>query len=102
LIVSTHSPQVLSSARNQQVRRIASGRIEEGVFVEGRDSNAILREQMDTDDRDEEGTRDLQQLHDAIDSGARKEAELIYSKLLDRWGKDDPALIRAKSFMDWE
>jgi predicted ATP-binding protein involved in virulence len=102
LIVSTHSPQVLSSARNQQVRRIANGRIEEGVFVEGRDSNAILREQMDTDDRDEEGTRDLQQLHDAIDSGARKEAELIYSKLLDRWGKDDPALIRAKSFMDWE
>lgn len=101
-IVSTHSPQVLSSAKNEQVRRIANGRIEKGVFVEGRDSNAILREQMDTDDRDEEGTRDLQQLHDAIDSGAREEAERIYAKLLDRWGQDDPALIRAKSFMDWE
>lgn len=44
-IFSTHSPQVLSSAENRQVRRLVDGRIQEhGVFVEGRDSNAILRE----------------------------------------------------------
>lgn len=101
-IVSTHSPQVLSSARNRQVRRLVEWRLQEHVFVEGRDTNAILRELMDTDDRDEEGTRDLRRFHDAIDSGSREEAERIYAELLDRWGKDDAALIRAKSFMDWK
>jgi outer membrane protein assembly factor BamA len=57
LVVTTHSPQVLSSAENRQVRRLVDGRVQEhDVFVQGRDSNAILRELMRTDDRDEEGT----------------------------------------------
>jgi predicted ATP-binding protein involved in virulence len=100
-IVSTHSPQVLSSAQNRQVRRLIDGRIQEhNVFVEGRDTNAILRELMDTDDRDEAGTRDLDRLHAAIDSGSHEEAERIYKEMLSRWGSNDPALIRAKSLMD--
>lgn len=58
-VVSTHSPQVLSSTKNRQVRRLVDWRIQEhNVFVEGRDSNAILREQMDADDRGEAGTED--------------------------------------------
>ena len=58
LIVSTHSPQVLSSAENRQMRRLVNGRLQaDHVFVEGRDTNAILREYMHTDDRDGEGTR---------------------------------------------
>jgi predicted ATP-binding protein involved in virulence len=102
-VVSTHSPQVLSSTQNRQVRRLVDARIQEhNVFVEGRDSNAILRELMDTDDRDEAGTHDLDRLHRAIDSGSREEAERIYKELLARWGNDDPALIRAKSLMDWD
>ncbi len=79
------------------------GRIQEhDVFVEGRDSNAILRELMDTTDRDEAGTQDLQRLHDAIDSGSREAAERIYAELVARWGDSDPALIRAKGLMDWD
>jgi predicted ATP-binding protein involved in virulence len=100
-VVSTHSPQVLSSTQNRQVRRLEDGRIQEqNVFVEGRDTNAILREEMNTDDRDKAGADDLDRLHHAIDSGSREEAERIYKQLLARWGTDDPALIRAKSLMD--
>jgi len=103
LVVTTHSPQVLSSAENRQVRRLFNGKIQEGqVFVEGRDTNAILREYMHTDDRDEEGTRDLQALHEAIDQGDRAEAERLYNELLARWGGLDPALIRAKALIDLE
>ena len=102
-IISTHSPQVLSSALNRQVRRLVNGQIQEhNVFVEGRDTNAILRELMDTDDRDETGTRDLDRLHAAIDTGSREEAERIYKELLARWGSNDAALIRAKTLMDWD
>ena len=103
LVVTTHSPQVLSSAENRQVRRLIDGRLQEHqVFVEGRDTNAILREYMRTDDRDDKGAVDLNRLHRAIDRGDRVEAERLYRELAERWGDDDPALIRAGWFMEDE
>ena len=103
LVVTTHSPQVLSSAENRQVRRLFDGKLQEHpVFVEGRDTNAILREYMRTDDRSAQGTDALRALHDFIDRGHREEAERLYEKLLARWGDLDPELIRVKAFMDPE
>ena len=102
-ILTTHSPQVLSSAENRQVRRLVDGKLQEHqVFVEGRDTNAILREHMRTDDRDDKGVGDLNRLHRAIDQGDRVEAERIYRELAGRWGDNDPALIRAGWFMEDE
>ena len=101
LVVTTHSPQVLSSAENRQVRRLVDGqRQERDVFVSGRDTNAILRDLMRTDDRDEDGKLALRRLHDAIDRGDAEQAEGIYRELRGRWGDNDPALIRAKGFME--
>jgi predicted ATP-binding protein involved in virulence len=103
LVVSTHSPQVLSSALNRQVRRLIDGKLlTEGLFVDGRDTNAILRDHMNTDDRDDDGTRALRDLHDAIDRGERPKVEELYAQLAARWGETDPALIRAKGLMDWD
>ena len=100
-IISTHSPQVLSSAENRQVRRLVDGQIQDrNVFVSGRDTNAILRDLMRTDDRDDEGVDALRRLHDAIDRGDAEQADRIYRELQRRWGTNDPALIRAKGFMD--
>ena len=102
-IITTHSPQVLSSAENRQVRRLENGRLQaDHVFVEGRDTNAILREYMHTEDRDREGTRELKTLHDHIDQGRREKAEELYRKLLARWGDLDPDLIEAKVLLDPE
>ena len=103
LVVSTHSPQILSSAENRQVRRLFGGSLQEGrVFVESRDTNAILREYMLTDDRSPEGIDALRELHDCIDQGRREDAEKLYQNLLARWGNLDPDLIRARGFMDVE
>ena len=103
LVVSTHSPQILSSAENRQVRRLVNGRLQaDHVFVEGRDTNAILREYMHTEDRDGEGTRELQTLHDFIDRGRLEDAEKLYKTLLARWGDLDPDLIEAKVLLDLE
>ena len=102
-IVTTHSPQVLSSVKNRHVRRLIDGRLQEhGVFVEGRDTNAILCDLMRTDERDDKGTVELNRLHQAIDRGDRVEAERLYRELAERWGDNDPALIRAGWFMDDE
>ena len=100
-VVTTHSPQVLSSVENRQVRRLVDGRLQEGrVFVEGRDTNAILRDLMRTGHRDEEGERALSRLYDAIDRGDGEQADRIYRELRGRWGDSDPELIRAKGFME--
>ena len=103
LIVTTHSPQVLSSAQNRHVRRLVNRRVQEGhVFVEGRDTNAILREHMNTEDRAREGARQLQTLHELIDQGHREEATKLYRKLFARWGDLDPDLIEARVLLDLE
>lgn len=100
-VVSTHSPQVLSSAKNRQVRRLVDGELqEEGVFVSGRDTNAILRDHMNTDDRDDEGVAALDALHEAIDRGDWLLAKRLHEALVERWGFNDPALIRARGFME--
>jgi predicted ATP-binding protein involved in virulence len=102
-VVTTHSPQVLSSVENRQVRHVSNAKwVEHGVYVEGRDSNAILRELMRTDDRDDEGVRDLRELHAAIDQGRRADAERLFQELLARWGDLDQELIRARGLMEWE
>ena len=101
LVVSTHSPQVLSSAENRQVRRLVNGRIQErNVFVSRRDTNAILRDLMGTDDRDDEGVADLRRLYKAIDQDNPQLADRIHQELVGRWGVNDPALIRARGFME--
>ena len=102
-VVTTHSPQVLSSAENRQVRRLFDRKLQDyPMFVEGRDTNAILREYMRTEDRSAEGTDALRALHDYIDRGHREKAERLYRKLLARWGDLDPELIRAKVLLDLE
>ena len=100
-VVSTHSPQILSSAENRQVRRLVDGTLQQTpVFVEGRDTNAILREHMRTEDRDPAGVRELRTLHDLIDSGRSEEAGKLYRRLHARWGDLDPDLIEAKVLLD--
>ena len=96
--MTTHSPQVLSSVENHQVRHIVDGRLDDQpVFVEGRDTNAILREHMATDDRDPRGAAQLDQLHRLIDDGQVDAARALIAEMKDQhWGPHDPALIRAE------
>ena len=100
-IITTHSPQLLSSVENRHVRWLLNRRLVEApVHVEGRDTNAILREHMSTYDRDEKGEQELCRLYDAIDKGDREAAERIHQELAERWGYNDSELIRARGFMN--
>jgi predicted ATP-binding protein involved in virulence len=100
-IVTTHSPQVLSSVENHQVRSLFGGSVKAGgLFVEGRDTNAILRELMGTDDRDARGGTALRALHNLIDDGRMVDAGQLIAKLRARWGDLDPELIRAAGLLE--
>ena len=100
-VVTTHSPQVLSSALNRQVRLIRDGSLWPGtIHVEGRDSNSIMREYFATDDRDIDGANRLSALDDAIDAGNAEGARAKFKELLALWGTLDPDLIRRKARVD--
>jgi predicted ATP-binding protein involved in virulence len=99
-IVTTHSPQVLSSIENRQVRKL-NGSIQEGLKVAGRDSNAILVGPMGVKERDEQGTRLLSQLYDALDQGDWEAAETQLKHLILTWGALDPEVIRAQEELRW-
>lgn len=99
-VVTTHSPQVLSSVENRQVRWLVNGELrDQDVHVSGRDSNAILRDHMHTDDRDNSGAIMLRRLYQAIHRGDQELMHELYENLVERWGDADPELIRAKAFM---
>lgn len=98
-VVTTHSPQVLSSAKNEQVRLLRDGKVIEGLNVEGRDTNSILRELMGTDERDEEGVKTLRALYEAIDNGELELARRQVEVLRRRWGPLDPEFIRAEGLV---
>jgi predicted ATP-binding protein involved in virulence len=99
LVVTTHSPQVLSSVEdNRQVRMLKDGNLWDGeVFVAGRDTNSIMREYFGTDDRDSKGAELLQRLDDAIDAEHGEDARALFADLLKDWGRLDPSLIRRKT-----
>lgn len=102
-IVTTHSPQVLSSALNRQVRRLADGKVKTGgLFVEGRDTNSILREVMGGGDRDDAGRIALRDLNAALDEGRFADARAQFESLRKRWGNLDPELIRAEVMIEEE
>lgn len=100
-VVTTHSPQVLSSALNRQVRLIRNGEVRQGtIYVEKRDSNSIMREYFGTDERDEEGVQKLAALDDVIDAGNADAARRQLTELLTLWGTLDTDLIRRKARVD--
>ena len=70
------------------------------MFVSGRDSNAILRELMNTDDRDDRGVAALRALYEAIDRGDQPLAAQRHEELVEQWGYHDPELIYARGFME--
>lgn len=99
-IVTTHSPQVLSSVENRQVRRLVDWTLSEsGVLVEGRDTNSILRGAMNTDDRDPRGQQALESLDRAIREGRFEDARAQIAGLRERWGTLDPELMRAEAYL---
>jgi predicted ATP-binding protein involved in virulence len=98
-ILSTHSPQVLSSVENRQVRKLDNGKIVDVVFVEGRDTDAILRDEMNVDD-DERGKMYRHKLYALIDDGKLAEAREYVAELEGKWSDADPELIRAKGLLE--
>jgi predicted ATP-binding protein involved in virulence len=100
-IATTHSPQVLSSARGRWVRLLSpEGRALRVDHVEGRDSNALLEDIFGTDSRPVATKEKLEALFELIDRGDHVAARAAVEELEPSLGSHDADLVRAHWLLD--
>jgi predicted ATP-binding protein involved in virulence len=95
-VVTTHSPQILASARREWVRRISPTGVHPVGHVEGRDSNALLVEAFGDRERPAETETQLAALFRAIEQDRTEEARRLMAALESTLGFDDVELVRAR------
>lgn len=102
LVVTTHSPQVLSHVKGETIRL---GRGERGITaldrhsVYGWDTNRILEEFLEVDERPREIKAELDEYFRKIQAGQLDEAEQARRKLEREIGLDEPSFKKADVLM---
>ncbi|MEI6435969.1 MAG: ATP-binding protein [Bacteroidota bacterium] len=103
-LITTHSPLLLSNA-NPTLSEVQI--LEDGEIVKitpkyyGRDISTILYELMGVERRNKKVTKELSNLFSLIDDEELENAKLEYQRLSDLLGVDDPAIIRAKTQLNY-
>ncbi|WP_276602708.1 hypothetical protein [Nannocystis pusilla] len=78
------------------------GRIGRVEHTHGRDSNSLLEDVFGVPERPVETRDEVRRLFDRIDRGAFDEAEVLWQKLQQELGPDDPDIVRARTAIDLE
>lgn len=98
LIVTTHSPQVLSQVQRENVVILDNFRVLTNTpHTFGRDSNSILFELMGVKQRPEEMQARIDKCYDLIDNDKLEEAEAGFQKLAEELGPNDPDIVHGVS-----
>jgi predicted ATP-binding protein involved in virulence len=102
-IATSHSPQVLSSVRREEVRILRDNAlVTEAVFVEGRDTNGLLEDVFGVPARPEEAQAKVDALFRLIDDEDYDAARAALAELEEMLGPDDSAIVRARWMLDTE
>lgn len=100
-VVTTHSPQVLSTAPRDSVRLIdEQHRVHVVRHHRGRDTNAILEDVLDVAERPDQQKRDLEQLARLIEDGEHELARALLDRLAEDLGPHDARMVAARWELD--
>jgi predicted ATP-binding protein involved in virulence len=98
-IVTTHSPQIVSSVPNESIFVLKDNQlITNDFYSEGRDANAILQEAFGLEKRPKEFSDKLASFYQFLekqDAESLQKAEAILKDLSLKWGTMDAEIIRA-------
>jgi hypothetical protein len=103
-IITTHSPQLLSNAdpTKSDVQIMEDGEIIKVTpKYYGRDISTILYEMMGVERRNKKVAKLLSVLFNYIEDEELEKSKQEFSKLAEMLGEDDPAIIRAKTQIDY-
>ncbi len=98
-IVTTHSPQVLSSIPKEGVFVIKDGKAYNNeMHTQGRDSNSLLREAFDIPKHEKIVADKLNAFYGFLDTKNKEAAQLILDELTNIWGENDAEIVRANLY----
>ncbi len=103
-LITTHSPQLLSNANPEKAEVQI---LEDGEIIKitpkyyGKDISTILYEMMGVERRNKKVAKLLSTLFNLIEDDELESAKTEYVKLSALLGEDDPAIIRAKTQIDY-
>jgi ABC-type cobalamin/Fe3+-siderophores transport system ATPase subunit len=101
LILTTHSPQVLSEVPNDAVVLVQDFQFfHPAAPTEGRDSNAILREVMGVDARPHQVVEEIGAVSGLLDEGKNDEARARLDRLAQALTERDPDVARLRGLLD--
>ncbi len=98
-IVTTHSPQVLSSIPKEGVFLIKDGKAyANGLHTQGRDSNSLLQEAFGIPKHNKELSAKLTAFYGFLDTKNQKQAQDLLDELTELWGENDVEIVRANLY----
>ena len=103
-LITTHSPQLLSNA-NPEKSEVQI--LEDGEIIKltpkyyGKDISTILYEMMGVERRNKKVAKLLSELFNIIEDEDLTQSKQKYAQLAELLGEDDPAIIRAKTQIDY-
>jgi predicted ATP-binding protein involved in virulence len=101
-IVTTHSPQVLSKVKRENVFILEDYKLVEVTpYTYGKDSNSILYELMDVNARPREVQDKIDACFDLINEEKLEEAKIKLQELADLLGEYDSEIVRAKTLINF-
>ncbi len=101
-IVTTHSPQVLSNVKKENVFIVEDFQVYPAdAYTFGRDSNSILSELMGVAERPVEIQNKLTECLYKIDDGQIEEAKILLHELSDLLGHNDSEIVKANTLISF-
>jgi predicted ATP-binding protein involved in virulence len=99
---TTHSPQVLSNVEKENILILEDYKIvKKTPFTYGRDSNSILYDLMNVEERPANVKKEFDKLYRLIDAEKLHEARMELKKLANVLGEDDKEIIRANMYINF-
>jgi len=100
-IITTHSPQVLSNVKRENVFILEDFKLKPFTpHTYGRDSNSILYDLFSVEKRPTESTKEIAKLYKYIDANDRKKAEKKLQEIKKHLGEGDVEVMRAASYIE--
>ena len=101
-IVTTHSPQVLSGVKKENVFILENYQlIENTPHTYGKDSNSILYELMNVKERPDEVQKQIDRCFQLIDNNELDAAKSVLNELSNLLGENDLAVVRANTHINF-
>jgi len=99
-IVTTHSPQVLSNVKRENVFILEDFKLKAQRYTLGRDTNSILYDLFNVEERPKDYKRKINDLYHSIDANDRAKAEEKIEQLKKDLGDSDREILRAESYIE--